>query len=173
MQITAESAKSLASTFRYKTAAQNFKEHAMDRLDNALNFHQTALRIRGQRQELLSANIANADTPNFKARDIDFNSLMKNALAGQSGGSLQAGGALQATKTNAAHLSAKIDSTTQSSSPFGATPYRVPLQNSADGNTVDMDVERNQFTDNAIRYEASITMLNGQLKKIMSAIQGQ
>ena len=145
----------------------------MDRLDNALNFHQTALRIRSQRQELLSANIANADTPNYKARDIDFNSLMKNALAGQTSGSPEASGTLQATKTNAAHLSANADNAPQNSSPFGEKSYRVPLQNSADGNTVDMDVERNQFTDNAVRYEASITMLNSQLKRIMSAIQGQ
>lgn len=139
----------------------------MDRLDAALNFHQTALRVRGQRQEVLSANIANADTPNFKARDIDFNTSMKQALLGLPGGSLQA------SKTNEAHLSATSDNTMQSSNIFGENSYRVPMQNSADGNTVDMDVERNQFADNAIRYEASLTMLNGQLKRILSAIQGQ
>ena len=139
----------------------------MDRLDAALNFHQTALRVRSQRQEVLSANIANADTPNFKARDIDFNTSMKQALSGLSGSSLQA------SKTNEAHLSATPDNTMQSSNIFGEKSYRVPMQNSADGNTVDMDVERNQFADNAIRYEASLTMLNGQLKRILSAIQGQ
>ena len=56
---------------------------------------------------------------------------------------------------------------------FGDKAYRVPMQDSADGNTVDMDVERNQFTDNAIRYEASLVMMNSELKRILSAVQGQ
>lgn len=143
----------------------------MDRLDNALNFHQTALRLRSQRQELLSANIANADTPNFKARDIDFNTSMRKALSGLSGTSMQAN-AFQTSKTNEAHFDLSKN-TMQPTNLFGDKAYRVPMQDSADGNTVDMDVERNQFTDNAIRYEASLVMINSELKRILSAVQGQ
>lgn len=145
-------------------SAQN-KERSMNKLDQALSFNQSILRVRGQRQELLAANIANADTPNYKARDIDFSVAMKSALAGNSPQ------AFNTAKTSDQHMSG-IPSTTNTGAP-GEPLFRPLIQGSVDGNSVDMDVERNQFTDNAIRYEASLIMINGQLKQMMTAINGQ
>lgn len=144
----------------------------MNTLDSTLSFHQTALRLRSQRQELLAANIANADTPNFKARDIDFNTSMRAALSGMAGSAAEIGGAAAVVqiKTNAAHFSGNGNNMFGG---LGDAKYRIAAQDSADGNTVDMDVERNQFADNAIRYEASLVMLNSELKRVLSAIQGQ
>lgn len=140
------------------------------KIDQYLSFHETALSLRAQRQELLASNIANADTPNYKARDLDFGSALHSALASKGA----AGGA-----------SANVLATTAAShigrgAPTGemlanGTPvlYRGEVQGSVDGNTVDMDVERNQFADNALRYEAGITMINAQIKGLLAAIQGQ
>jgi flagellar basal-body rod protein FlgB len=138
----------------------------IDKLDAALSFHQAALSIRAQRQELIAANIANADTPNYKARDLDFNAALNAAMSGNS----QPAGDL--SKTSEKHLSANKSTTPAGSGQPGDSKYRTILQGSVDGNTVDMDVERNQFTDNAIRYEASLTMINGQIKNLLAAIQG-
>lgn len=141
----------------------------LNKLDAALSFHQNALRIRGQRQELIAANIANADTPNYKARDIDFNTVMKNALAGANDQQSQA--AQVVAKTSQLHLDGVRQSSSTSNNVSANTMFRPIIQGSVDGNTVDMDVERNQFADNAIRYEASLTMLNNELKKMMTALQ--
>lgn len=138
----------------------------IDKLDAALSFHQAALSIRAQRQELIASNIANADTPNYKARDLDFSAALNAAMSGNS----QPAGDL--SKTSEKHLSADKSATPASSGQPGDAKYRTILQGSVDGNTVDMDVERNQFTDNAIRYEASLTMINGQIKNLLAAIQG-
>lgn len=133
----------------------------VNKLDDALRFQQTALTLRAGRQELLAANIANADTPNFKARDIDFAGALQNALAGTSG-------KLPVAQTAPAHLEAGTGS-----SVMGAPVlYRRPIQPTADGNTVDMDVERAQFADNALRYEASVKFISEDIKQIMQAIQG-
>lgn len=133
----------------------------MNALDAALNFHQSSLRVRAQRQELLAANIANADTPNYKARDIDFTLAMAEALNGNNTNDAAL------TNTEAQHMPGNTLENTLSQA-----LYRKEVQSSVDGNTVDMDVERNQFTDNALRYEASLTMLNAKIKSLMSAIQG-
>lgn len=134
----------------------------VDKLDNALHFQQAALNLRAARQELLASNITNADTPNYKARDIDFASALKNAMAGTST-------ELPVVQTSPLHLQGN-----SGSSVMGApVMYRQPIQPSADGNTVDMDVERAQFTDNALRYEASVMFVNARLKGILTAIQGQ
>jgi flagellar basal-body rod protein FlgB len=131
-------------------------------LDNLLNFHQTALRMRAQRQQLIASNIANADTPNFKARDIEFSRSLQGALSRQVPGT----GDLE--RTSNGHLSS--DSRTEPAS--SSALYRNVQQGSVDGNTVDMDVERNQFADNAIRYEASLTVITAQIKSLLAAIQG-
>lgn len=141
------------------------------KLDQALSFHQTALRIRAQRQELIAANIANADTPNFKARDVDFASAFKQALSGAAANPAASGSVLDQTASG--HMAAQPLADALNAGYPGGAQYRSEMQGSVDGNTVDMDVERNQFADNAVRYEASLIMLNGQLKKLMSAIQGQ
>lgn len=138
----------------------------MDKLDALLGFHQNALRIRGQRQELLAANIANADTPKYKAKDIDFADAMQNAMSLQNANS-KIGNNLQAVVTQPGH----INPLTSGQNVSGKTLFRPIVQGSVDGNTVDMDVERNQFVDNAIRYEASLTIINNQIKGMLSAIQ--
>ncbi len=133
----------------------------INKLDAAFRFNQTALSLRGARQELLASNIANADTPNYKARDIDFASALNNALAGTPS-------KLALTQTAAVHSSGNAEGA------FLGAPalYRKPLQPSADGNTVEMDVERAQFADNALRYEASVKFISEDIKLVMSAIQG-
>ncbi|MFT5532929.1 MAG: flagellar basal-body rod protein FlgB [Burkholderiaceae bacterium] len=145
------------------------------KLDDFLRFNETALSLRGQRQQLIASNIANADTPNYKARDIDFNSAMKSALA-RSGTANAAGVAAvlpaELARTTTTHLSAKAVGGGSSGVDGIPLLYRNIQQGSVDGNTVDMDVERNQFADNAIRYEAGITMISGQIKSMLSAIQG-
>jgi len=138
----------------------------LGKIDQYLSFNETALSLRAQRQELLASNIANADTPNYKARDIDFGSALQNALAGKTG--------------NAANLNTTAQNHIGRGKPSGdllanGTPvmYRGDVQGNVDGNTVDMDVERNQFAYNALRYEAGITMINHQIKGLLAAIQGQ
>ncbi len=131
----------------------------MNKLDDAMRFHELALSIRGQRQQILASNIANADTPNYKARDIDFNTALAAAMN-------QDASYAQMQKTHTHHLS-------PTGSVFGTAPsYRPVVQGSVDGNTVDMDVERNAFAENALRYEASLTMMGMQIKSILSVIQG-
>ena len=133
----------------------------MTKLDDLFRFQQTALSVRGQRQQLLASNIANADTPNYKARDIDFKAVLSGALQANNG-RVSAG----LNKTAAAHLDA-------SGSAAGMTPqYRNMVQGNVDGNTVDMDVERNQFADNGVHYEAALTMVNMQIRNMLAAIQG-
>lgn len=138
----------------------------LNNLDSALSFHQSALRVRAQRQEVIAANIANADTPNYKARDIDFKSAMQQATQSSSGVGLST------IKTSENHMNGVATNNSNSAGP-GEPLFRPVLQGSVDGNTVDMDVERNAFADNAIRYEASLLMMNGQIKKMLTAIQGQ
>jgi flagellar basal-body rod protein FlgB len=134
------------------------------KLDEYLRFNELALSLRAQRQQLLASNIANADTPNYKARDIDFNKALQNALT-RTDPAQQPGLA----KTAAAHLSGSPQDSTLGGEPL---LYRTVQQGSVDGNTVDVDVERNQFTDNAIRYETGLTMISGQIKSLLAAIQG-
>lgn len=134
----------------------------MNRLDDLLNFHTQALRVRDQRQQVLASNIANADTPNYKARDLDF----KTALQGALQAAPAAGGATLAA-TAPGHLSGKPGLAAEA-----GLLYRTPAQGSVDGNTVDLDAERAAFADNAIHYEFNLTRLTQQIKGLMAAIQG-
>jgi flagellar basal-body rod protein FlgB len=142
----------------------NQETDMIGKLDDYLRFNEAALSLRGTRQQVLASNIANADTPNYKARDIDFASALQGVLARTS----PPAGVLNTT--NAAHVP---NGQSADLLPDG-TPllYRQPRQSSIDGNTVDMDVERNQFADNGVRYEAGITMINMQIRGLMAAIQG-
>lgn len=131
------------------------------RIDQMFQFQQTALNLRAARQELIASNIANADTPNYKAKDVDFASALQGALSGS-------GQKLQVAATSPQHLAGATGE-----SVMGApVMYRKPLQPSADGNTVDMDVERAQFADNALRYEASLTFVSNDVKNVLAALQG-
>ncbi len=130
-------------------------------LDAALQFHAEALGLRALRQQVLASNIANADTPGYKARDIDFNKSLQDAVSGRVS-------ANELTRTVNTHLASP------QAAAAGAGPllYRQVVQPSLDGNTVDMDVERAQFAENAVRYEANLMFLNSQLKSLLAAIQG-
>ena len=137
------------------------------KIDDALRFHQTVLSLRAQRQQILASNIANADTPNYKARDIDFNGAFSQAMA-RSGTEPS-----QPARTAAAHLPGSNPNVTSGAQAGIPLLYRSTVQGSVDGNTVDMDAERNQFVDNAVRYEAGVSFVNSRIKGLLSAIQGQ
>ena len=131
-------------------------------IDNFLGIHAQALGIESRRAQLLAANLANADTPNFKARDLDFKAALARAGA-------PATGTLPLTVTQGAH---------QSTAGAGADNdpallYRVPLAPSLDGNTVDTQLEQASFAENAVRYQATLTLLNARLRGLMTAITGQ
>lgn len=134
----------------------------IDQLEASLQFHQQALGLRQQRHQILASNIANADTPNYKARDIDFGSELKKAVEqGRAGG-----GGLSLTRTSERHLEGQAAAT-----PSQGLLYRVPDQPSLDGNTVDMDRERTQFADNAVRYQAALTIINSRIQGLKGAMQ--
>jgi flagellar basal-body rod protein FlgB len=133
----------------------------INQIDNELGFHQRALSLRAHRQQVLASNIANADTPHYKARDVDFKASLQGAMGGR-------GGPLDLVRTAPRHLPAG------EGAPAGARLlYRTETQSSVDGNTVDMDVERAAFAENAVQYEAGITFVNQMLRHIQSALQGQ
>lgn len=133
----------------------------INQIDNELGFHQRALSLRAYRQQVLASNIANADTPHYKARDIDFKASLQGAMG-------SAGGQLNLARTTSRHLASG------DGAPAGAKLlYRTETQSSVDGNTVDMDVERAAFAENAVQYEAGITFINQMLRHIQSALQSQ
>ena len=133
----------------------------LDRLNEDFRFYQQALALRAQRQEVLSSNIANADTPNYKARDIDFKAAMQAAIEGTM--------RLPDTSlklTSARHIPAKAVSQ-------GPTDllYRLPYQPSMDGNTVDMAIERVQFADNTLHYQSTMQLISNRIRGLQTAIQ--
>ena len=140
------------------------------KLDQALGFHEAALRLRSERQQALASNIANADTPNFKARDFDFGQALQNAVGRTTGAPAAQAFPSAKLALTASGQQAGNGEITKAGAP--SLLYRTNVQGGVDGNTVDMDVERNQFADNALRYEASITMISSQIKNLLTAIQG-
>lgn len=133
----------------------------IDRIGEDFSFYQTAIGLRQQRQEVLAANIANADTPNYKARDMDFSAALQDAV-----GERMRLPDTQLALTATRHIPAKA------ASPDPAQLlYRQPLQPSMDGNTVDMNVERVQFADNTLRYQTSLTVISQRIKSMMAALQ--
>lgn len=133
----------------------------IDKLNSSLRFHQEALNLRARRQEVLASNIAHADTPNFKARDIDFNSALTQAVERGTRSD-----SLPMTGSSARHLAG-----TGAGAGGAELLYRTPVQSSIDGNTVEMDVERVNFADNAMRYEANLAVLSGKIKGMLLALQ--
>ncbi|AUW57951.1 flagellar basal body rod protein FlgB [Sphingobium sp. SCG-1] len=114
--------------------------------DSLFGVHGKALALRSQRLSLLASNIANASTPNYKARDIDFEAALKTAT--ESG----------ADTANAAQ---------------GAMGYRVPLQPSLDGNTVELSTEQTLFAENAVKYRTTLSFLEGRINTINRAFRGE
>lgn len=131
-------------------------------LDNALGIHPEALQLRAERTEVLARNIANADTPGYKARDLDFHAVLQAQTA--AAGKPQA----QVQRTHNNHL--QDDVVSGSAAELG---YRVPLMPSLDGNTVEAQVEQAEFAQNALQFQASLRFLNGRLSGLMTAIKGE
>ena len=155
----------LGCSHRKKALRQAAKKEVttmLNRLDDMLNFHTQALRTRDQRQQVLASNIANADTPHYKARDLDFKATLQSALAGTG----NAGGLSVAT-TASGHMTGKPGMNADA-----GLLYRTDAQGSVDGNTVDMDAERAAFAENAIHYEFNLTRISQQIKNMLTAIQG-
>lgn len=136
-------------------------------LTAGLDFHSKALVLRAQRQGVIASNIANADTPGFAARDINF----KESMSAANSSSLALDG-LRGSSTNPAHMATTGSSLGGSDSDRGLV-YAAQSQPSMDGNSVDLDRERANFADNSVRYEATLRFINGYSKTILSAIQGQ
>jgi len=133
----------------------------MDRLDAAFRFQQEALSLRTERQSVIASNIAHADTPGYKARDFDFAStLAQSVQRGQ-----RSAGTMLST-TSARHLPGQAPTASVSD-----LEYRIPLQSSIDGNTVEMDTERVAFADNTVHYEAGLTVMSAKIKTMLAAIQ--
>ncbi len=129
-------------------------------IDRALAFDAKALALRGYRQQILATNIANADTPNYKAMDIDFAKALRQAQGASGGG-------LTLARTSAGHLGAG-----GGGSLAGVRPqYRAAVQPSLDGNTVDPNVEQAQFAENALHYMATLQFLNGKVRSTLLALQ--
>ena len=135
--------------------------------DKALGIHPQALALREKRGELLAANLANADTPGYVARDLNFRDAMANAT----GASTLSGSALSSSQTDPRHI--PLTSSTGELGSGSTAGYAAQTQPSMDGNSVDLDRERSSFVDNAVRYESTLRFINGYSKTILSAIQGQ
>ena len=128
--------------------------------ERAFSIHDDALMLRGQRSSVLASNIANTDTPNYKARDIDFSSMLQKASQGSDNSVRLAG-------THRNHIAA------QPGSQQPALMYRNPLHPSLDGNTVDSHVEQAKFSENALMYQTSFTFLNSKVQGLMKALKGE
>jgi flagellar basal-body rod protein FlgB len=124
-------------------------------IDQALGIHARALELRSRRGELLASNLANADTPNYKARDLDFRKALSEAQS-----------STQLATTAPGHIA------TQGGNADPQAMYRVPNQSSLDGNTVDSQIEQTRFAENAVRYRASLRFLSGRISSLMTAIKG-
>jgi flagellar basal-body rod protein FlgB len=126
--------------------------------DTAFGIHDQAVRVRAQRAQVLAANMANADTPGYKARDFDFNAVLRNEM--------QRPVRLVSTHPNHVHADRGVVASTQMG-------YRIPQQPSLDGNTVEIEREQSAFSENAMRYEASLRFLDSKVKGLLRAIKGQ
>lgn len=134
-----------------------------DRITDSLDFQARALALRSQRQQLIASNIANADTPGYVARDMNFAQALQRAAA-----------ALPAARTLATTQPGHVAAAAAAAGDAGADlVYATPSQTNLDRNTVDMDRERASFADNALRYEATLRFINGQVRTLTSAITGQ
>jgi len=136
--------------------------------DNALGIHEQALEVRSRRAEVLSNNLANVDTPNFKARDVDFKSMLNQQVNSTSTTS-----STQALKLEPSRGGSQSDaSSIVSETGDGNLLYRTPAQPSVDGNTVDENVEQAEFMKNALNWQASLQFLSARFKGLKDAIHG-
>ena len=139
-------------------------------MTKALDFHAKALVLRAERQRVIASNIANADTPGYAGRDINFKDAM-TAATGASANTLPL--TSSSSSQGASHANHIALQATTASMGSSALAYTTQTQPAMDGNSVDMDRERATFVDNSVRYEATLRFINGQSKTLLSAIQGQ
>lgn len=127
--------------------------------NEALGTYESALKLRSKRAELLSSNLVNADTPNYKARDFDFHSALKSEMSRNNASTMQA---------------TKVDHFAMGHDLNGglALQYRTPTQPSVDGNTVDEHLEHAQFMENSLEFQTAFKLLNSRFKGLVSAIRG-
>lgn len=130
--------------------------------DKALGIHEQALGLRARRAEVLANNMANADTPNYKARDLDFASVL-----GEQSAKAQRGPA-GLTRTDSRHIAAEGVGLGDA-----GLVYRTPLHASIDQNTVDLQLEQSSYAENAVGFQASFTFLNSKFKGLVSALRGE
>lgn len=140
----------------------------MANLDPIFGIHADAMNVQRRRMEVLSANIANADTPGFQARDVDFAA----ALASAAKGSTTTGPAARQLSTDPRHIPLTLDNLGGLNG-GGKLSYRVATQPTVDGNTVDVQVEQAKFADAALHYQASLQFADGRIRGLMTAITGQ
>ena len=133
----------------------------LNQLTQALDFHGQALGLRSERQRLIASNIANADTPGYVARDFNFAQALREATSATPG-------ARALASTNAGHIGGASGARTEAQ-----LLYATPSQTNLDRNTVDMDRERANFADNAVKYEATLRFINGNVRTMLDAIKGQ
>ncbi|MCF7982208.1 MAG: flagellar basal body rod protein FlgB [Pseudomonadales bacterium] len=124
----------------------------------ALGIHDQALAIHSRRAEILANNIVNADTPGFKARDVNFGEILSSQMKQR----------VRLSATNSRHISTSANTLAGES-----LQYRVPLQPSLDGNTVDLQMEQAEYAKNALRFQSSLTFLNGKFQGLRKAIKGE
>ena len=137
-------------------------------IDNFLSVHANSLKLRAQRTEVLASNIANADTPNYKARDLVFAEVLHETQGSVSKNNSQLAMTGGLHTTNARHI--KTRSTSGSDAPV---MYRQPEQASLDGNTVDKDLEQARFAENTIRYQASLQFINSRVSGLMRTLRSE
>ncbi len=128
-------------------------------LDKAMGIHAEALFVRARRSSLIASNIANADTPNYKAQDIDFKSILRNSAGMPDEGRMKS--------THRGHIQAGGFSASSAE-----LLYRYPHQPSIDGNTVDAQVEKAEFAENTLMYQTSLKFIDGKISGIKKAIRG-
>ncbi|CAN5294243.1 flagellar basal body rod protein FlgB [soil metagenome] len=131
----------------------------LNRLTDALNFQTQALNLRSERQRLLASNIANADTPGYQARDMNFAQALRDATSGSA-----VSGAL--TTTQAGHIAPAAGARSDSQK-----LYATAAQTNLDSNTVDMDRERANFAENAVKYEATLRFISAHVRTTMDAMK--
>jgi flagellar basal-body rod protein FlgB len=134
-------------------------------LDAYLGVHADALKLRSQRTEVLARNLANADTPGYQARDIDFKAAMAQVTGA---GGVDAPVALKTTHTN--QIATAVDASGETNANL---KYRVPMAPALDGNTVDVQMEQANFAENSVHFQATLTFLNARFRSLMTAITGQ
>ena len=152
----------------------------MQRLTESLDFQSQALVLRAERQRLIASNIANADTPGYQAREMDFANALRQATrsAGARPSSADTGGAGTSVANTALHTTHPAhDDTTVDLRGMGAEAtgllYARHSQDAIDRNTVELDRERASFVDNSVKYEATLRFINSNVRTMLDAIKGQ